>query len=57
MHPLSQALQEYDEQKEQYKNIHSIMAKNGQTIQMWCRIGEADKAVKTPRRDMNSFIV
>lgn len=57
MHPLSQALQEYDEQKEQYKNIHTIMAKNGQTIQMWCRIGEADKAVKTPRRDMNSFIV
>lgn len=58
LHPLSQALQEYEEQKESYSAIHSIIAKDNQTIQMWCRIGIPKENVnKSPRRDIKSFIV
>lgn len=58
MHPLSQALQEYKEQEESYKTIHSLIAKDNQTIQMWCRIGISNEEVgKSPRRDIKSFIM
>lgn len=57
MHPLSQALQEYKEQDEMYKDIHKMLAKNSETIQMWCRIGTADGVKKSPRKDIYSFVV
>lgn len=57
MHPLSQALQEYKEQDEMHKEIHKMIAKNSETIQMWCRIGTADGVQKSPRKDINSFVI
>lgn len=41
MHPLSQALQEYPEQAQNYKAIHQLVAgkDGGTTVQMWTRLG------------------
>lgn len=58
MQPPSQVLEEYDEMREEYKNIHKDYAKNGETIQMFYRIGQ--KIVDYPqsmRQDVMSFIV
>jgi len=39
MHPLSQALQEYPEMADPFREIHDLLASSGETIQMLARIG------------------
>ncbi len=58
MQPLSQALQEYPEQKKPYADIHALTGatRPGQTVQMWARVGYAPAAVLSPRRRMQDFI-
>ena len=58
MQPLSQALQEYPEQKKPYADIHALTGatRPGQTVQMWARVGYAPAAVLSPRRRLQDFI-
>ena len=58
MQPLSQALQEYPEQKESYTQIHTLLGATppGHTVQMWARVGYAEPVQPSPRRRLESFI-
>lgn len=57
MQPLSQVLEEYPEMQEEYKNFHTDYANEGETIQMFFRIGKQTKEVpKSMRRDVMDFI-
>jgi hypothetical protein len=58
MHPLSQALQEYPEQAQNYKAIHQlVVGKNGgATVQMWTRLGYAPKVGPSPRRGLQAHL-
>jgi nitroreductase len=58
MQPISQALQEYPEQKENYVGIHALtgaIAPNN-TVQMWLRVGYAPTVEPAPRRALQDFI-
>jgi hypothetical protein len=58
MHPLSQALQEYPEQANNYKAIHQLLAgtDSGATVQMWTRLGYAPDAGPAPRRGLQAHL-
>ncbi len=58
MQPLSQALQEYPEQKETCRAIHELAGatRAGQTVQMWARLGYATPVEPSPRRRLQDFI-
>jgi hypothetical protein len=58
MQPLSQALQEYAEQKQPYADIHTLTgaAGSGATVQMWARVGYAPQVEPAPRRRLRDFI-
>jgi len=59
MQPLSQALQEYAEQKQPYADIHALTgatATPGATVQMWARVGYAPAVEPAPRRRLKDFI-
>ena len=58
MHPLSQALQEYPEQAQNYKAIHQLVAgtDSGATVQMWTRLGYAPDAGPSPRRGLQAHL-
>jgi hypothetical protein len=58
MQPLSQALQEYAEQKQPYADIHALAgaAGAGSTVQMWARVGYAPVVEPAPRRRLRDFI-
>ncbi len=58
MQPLSQALQEYAEQKAPYAEIHALADAHrpGQTVQMWARVGFAAPGEPSPRRQLQDFI-
>ncbi|MEM9497073.1 MAG: twin-arginine translocation pathway signal protein [Pseudomonadota bacterium] len=47
--PLSQALQEYPEMAELYSRVHDRLAKPGETVQMWARVGYAPEVPASPR--------
>jgi len=49
LHPVSQALQEYPEMVEQYRNIHELLAKPGETVQMLGRLGYGPRMPQSPR--------
>ncbi len=49
LHPVSQCLQEYEEMNELYTKMHSLLAKDGQTVQMLGRIGYGPSIGRTPR--------
>ena len=59
MHPLSQALQEYPEQKPLYQAVHQLIgaAERGQTVQMWTRLGHAPAIGPAPRRGLEAHLV
>ena len=38
-HPMIQALQEYPEVSTQYDQVHQMLAKDGETVQMLVRVG------------------
>lgn len=49
LHPVSQALQEYPEMAQQYRNIHDLLAKPGETVQMLGRLGYGQDVPPSPR--------
>ena len=49
MQPMSQALQEYPEMAEIYKQTHDALAPAGQTVQMLARIGYGPTVPVSPR--------
>ena len=49
MHPVSQALQEYAEMKDQFAIAHRLLAPQGHTVQMLLRVGYGPEPVATPR--------
>ena len=56
MHPLSQALQEYPEQTNNYKAIHELLVGKDSTatVQMWTRLGYAPAGSPSPRRGLQA---
>ena len=58
MHPLSQALQEYSEQKPHYQAVHQLLgaAERGHTVQMWTRLGHAPAIGPSPRRGLQAHL-
>ncbi|MBO6637126.1 MAG: twin-arginine translocation pathway signal protein [Roseitalea sp.] len=56
-HPNSQALQEFDEMKAVYGEVHRKLAPEGGTVQMLTRIGYGPQAGPTPRWPLESRIV
>jgi hypothetical protein len=59
MHPLQQALQEYPEQRTQYAAIRRLLGvrTEGQTVQMWGRLGYAPPVGPAPRRGVDAHIL
>jgi len=57
LHPVSQALQEYDEMREHYETVHKLLAKNGETVQMLGRLGYGPVIPKTPRWPLEKSII
>lgn len=49
LHPVSQALQEYPEMAQQYRDIHDLLAKPGETVQMLGRLGYGPNVPPSPR--------
>ena len=58
MQPLSQALQEYPEQIQPYRDIHALVGarSQGETVQMWVRVGYAPPVEPAPRRRLADFV-
>jgi len=57
MQPTMQITQEYPEMKKLYEEVIKKFVKNGQTVQMLFRVGEAEKQVEhSPRRDVLELI-
>ena len=58
MQPLSQALQEYAEQKQTYADTHALAGatRPGETVQMWARVGYAPAVEPAPRRKLEDFV-
>ncbi len=54
LHPVSQALQEYDEVAAPYRAIHDLLAEPGQNVQMLGRLGYGPKTAFTPRWPLES---
>ena len=55
--PLSQALQEYPEMAEPFRQVHDRFAPNGGTVQMLSRIGYGESVGKSPRWPLESRIM
>ena len=49
LHPVSQALQEYEEMTANFARAHQLLAGNGETVQMLGRLGYGPKVAQTPR--------
>jgi len=59
MHPLQQALQEYPEQRGQYDAIRRLLGgrTEGQTVQMWARLGYGPPVGPAPRRGVDAHVL
>lgn len=49
LHPVSQALQEFDEMEPHYRQAHELLANPGETVQMLGRLGYGPMTPPTPR--------
>jgi hypothetical protein len=59
MHPMSQALQEFEEMKPYYDRLHLLLLgrpSTEETVQMLCRIGYGKDSQHAPRRDLSTII-
>ncbi|MFY7927600.1 MAG: Acg family FMN-binding oxidoreductase [Oligoflexus sp.] len=56
IHPWSQSLQEYDEMKDLFREVHDLIGK-GQRVQMLYRIGYGPDVDPTPRRGLKAHLV
>ena len=54
--PLSQALQEYAEMADHYEDIHGRLGKEGETVQMFARLGFGSSVEPSPRWSLESRI-
>ena len=57
MQPLSQALQEYPEMADHYARIHQMLAREGETVQMLCRLGYGIKVARSPRWPLDAKLI
>ena len=59
MQPISQALQEYPEQRATHTRIHELAGATppGQTVQMWARVGYGPRVQPAPRRGVAAHVV
>ncbi len=57
LQPLSQALQEYPEMAGLYGAAHERLAKPGETVQMWARLGYSPKVPQSPRWPLEAKIM
>jgi hypothetical protein len=59
VHPLQQALQEYPEQRAQHAGIRDLVGvrAEGQTVQMWARLGYGPPVSPAPRRGVDAHIL
>ena len=55
--PLSQALQEFPEMAGPYAKAHEMMARPGETVQMWARLGYSPKVPQSPRWPIEAKIM
>lgn len=55
--PMSQAFQEYPEVATQYDQVHQMLAKDGDTVQMLTRVGYGSNAIATLRWALETRIV
>lgn len=55
--PLSQALQEYEEMTQIYKQVHAMFAPNGGTVQMLARLGYAAPVAASPRWPLEAKLI
>ena len=56
IHPWSQALQEYSEMEELFREVHDLLGQ-GRRLQMLFRIGYGPQIGPTPRRGLETHIV
>ncbi len=57
MHPWSQALQEYEEMADLRAEMREFLGPpEGETVQMLVRVGYAEQAAPSARRDVRDFI-
>jgi len=56
MQPLSQALQEYPEMVEFYRQAHEMLAPDGGTVQMLARLGYGKKLGPSPRWSLDAIL-
>lgn len=54
LHPVSQALQEFDEMAPHKARVHALLAGPGQTVQMLGRLGYGPEVPRTPRWPLQS---
>lgn len=57
MQPLSQALQEYPEMADHYARVHDMLAPDGGTIQMLCRLGYGIDIPRSPRWPLEAKLI
>lgn len=57
LHPVSQALQEFDEMKQHYADIHEMLARPGHTVQMLGRLGYGPETGPSPRWPLETRIL
>lgn len=57
LHPVSQALQEYEEMATHYRNIHALLAEPGDTLQMLGRLGYGPTVPETPRWPVEAKLI
>ena len=57
LHPVSQALQEYPEMREQHARAHAMLAPEGGVVQMLGRIGFAGPVPQTPRWSLDAKLL
>ncbi len=57
LHPVSQALQEYEQMAPHYLTAHELLAKPGETVQMLGRVGYGPTIPKTPRWPLETRII
>ena len=56
-HPLSQALQEYEEMSALYTQVHTLLAPEGGTVQMLARLGYGPDVPPSPRWRLEEKLV
>ena len=57
LHPVSQALQEYDEMRPHRERAHALLAKEGGTVQMLGRLGYGPQTPPSPRWPLEAKLI